>query len=196
MIATRTSNPPVEPVSLDDVKDHLRIEHNNHDSQLLRLITASRQWVEDFTRRALIQQTWKFYLQDWPSGEEFELPYPPLQSVTSIKYTDSDDAVTTWSSTEYEVDTDAEPGRVILGYDYTWPSTTLHPKNPIEVEFVAGYDTDGNSPPEYCVNVPEAIKNAIMLDVELRYDRPNDAYLKVLQDTRDSLLYSYRVWRF
>jgi len=195
MIATRTVNPYTEPVTLDEVKDHLRIEHTDHDSQLLGLITASRDWVESYTNRALVQQTWKYYLQDCPSGDEFELPFPPLQSVTSIKYTDSDDTETEWSDTEYEVDTDSEPGRVILAYGYTWPSTTLHPKNPIKVEYIAGYDSEG-SPADYRVNIPEAIKNAIKLDIEIRYDRPNDAYLKVLQSARDSILAPYRIWSF
>ena len=203
MIATRTVNPYTEPVTLDEVKDHLRIEHNNHDSQLLGLITASREWMESYTSRALVQQTWKYYLQDWPSADEFELPFPPLHSVTSIKYTDSDGTQTTWEDAtgspttyDYEVDTDSEPGRVILGYGEVWPSVTLHPKNPIEIEFVAGYDDDGESPPDYRVNIPEAIKNAIKLDIEIRYDRPNDAYLKVLQDVRDNLLTPYRIWTF
>ena len=124
------------------------------------------------------------------------MPFPPLRSVTTIIYTDSDDADTTWDSDDYEVDTDSEPGRVILAYGETWPSTTLHPKNPIEVEYVAGYDDDGSSPADYTVNIPEAIKNAIKLDIEMRYDRPNDAYMKVLQDTRDSLLAPYRIWSF
>lgn len=197
MIATRTVNPYTEPVTLDEVKDHLRMkEINDFDSQLLGLITASREWVESYTARALVQQTWKCYLQDWPTGDEFELPFPPLRSVTAIKYTDSDDDETTWDSDEYEVDTDSEPGRIILAYGETWPSTTLHPKNPIEIEFVAGYDDDGLSPADYQVNIPEAIKNAIKLDIEVRFERPNDAYIKVLQDTRDILLAPYRIFRF
>jgi uncharacterized phiE125 gp8 family phage protein len=196
MIVTRTVNPYCEPVTLDEIKDHLRIEHNNHDSQLLGFIKASRELVEDFTRRALVQQTWKYYLQDWPSGDEFELPFPPLQSVTHIKYTDSDDDQTTWSADDYEVDTDSEPGRIILAYGKSWPSTTLHPKNPIEVQFVAGYDDDGDSPPDYTVNIPEGFKNAMKLDIEIRYERPESAYKKALEDTRDALLYPYKIWRF
>jgi len=203
MIATRTVDPYVEPITLDEVKDHLRITFNSHDSQLLGLITASREFVESVTGRALVQQTWKYYLQNWPAGNEFELPFPPLRSVTSIKYTDSDGTQTTWEDTttsptsyDYEVDTDSEPGRIILAYGETWPSTTLHPKNPIEIEFVAGYDDDGESPPDYQVNIPEGIKNAMKLDIEIRYNRPNDAYVKTLEDVRDTLLAPYKVWRF
>lgn len=195
MIATRTVNPYTEPVTLDEVKDHLRItDSTDHDSQLIGLITASREWIESYTGRALVQQTWKYYLQDWPVGDEFELPFPPLQSVMSIKYTDSDDTQTTWDSGDYEVDTDSEPGRIILAYGETWPSTTLHPKNPIEVEFVAGYDSDG-SPADYQANIPEAIKNAMKLDIEIRYDRAKPD-IDILKDVRDTLLAPYRIWTF
>lgn len=195
MIATRTVSPYTEPVTLDEIKDHLRIvDFTDHDSQLIGLITASREWVESYTGRALIQQTWKYYLQDWPSGDEFELPFPPLQSVTSIKYTDSDDDETEWDSTEYEVDTDSEPGRVILAYGYTWPSTTLHPKNPIKVEFVAGYDSEG-SPADYLVNIPQAIKAAILLDIEINYDRAKPD-IEIFKDRRDALLAPYRIFSF
>lgn len=195
IIATRTVEPYTEPVSLDEVKDHLRIEFTDHDSQLLGLITASREWVEEYLRRAIVQQTWKYYLQSWPSSDEFELPFPPLQSVTAIKYTDSDDSETTWDSDEYEVDTDSEPGRIVLAYGETWPSTTLHPKNPIEIEYVAGYDDDGGSPPDYRVNIPQAIKEALILDIAMHYDMAK-VDVTLYEERRNALLYPYRVWRF
>ena len=196
MIATRTSNPPVEPVTLDEIKEHLRMQEiNDFDSMLLGLIKSSREWVESAIGRSLIQQTWKYYLQDWPPGDEFELPFPPLQSVTSIKYTDSDGTQTEWSNSEYEVDTDSEPGRVILGYGYTWPSTTLHPKNPIEIEFIAGYDDDGLSPADYRPNIPQAIKAAIMLDISIHFDMAK-IDIPLYEDRRDALLAPYKIWRF
>ena len=197
MIATRTSDPSVEPITTAEAKTHLRVDHTDHDTYIDTLIQSAREYIEGVIGRALVQQTWKYYLQDWPAGDEFELPYPPLQSVTSIKYTDSDDDETTWDSDEYEVDTDAEPGRIILAYGETWPSTTLHPKNPIEIEYVAGYAVDtGSSPDDYRANIPEAIKAAVKIHVEMLYDRPNDAYFeRVLKDARDMLLAPYKVWR-
>lgn len=197
MIATRTTEPTIEPVSLDEAKDHLRVTFNDHDSQIYNWIVAGRQFAEAYTRRALVQQTWTLYFNGWPRGADyFELPFPPLQSVTSIKYTDSEDDTTTWSTDEYEVDTDSEPGRVVLAYDYTWPSFTPHPKNPIEIIYVAGYDDDGGSPADYRANIPQSIKNAILLHVEILYNRTDANYTKLLADARDSLLNPYRVWTF
>lgn len=194
MITTLVTGPSVEPITLIEAKSHLRVTSSDDDTMLNSLIQAARENAEEFTSRALAQQTWKMYLQDWPSGDYFEIPYPPLQSITHIKYTDSDDDQTTWSTDEYEVDTDSEPGRIILAYGESWPSTTLHPKNPIEVQFVAGYDDDGGSPADYRANIPEAIKNAIKLDVELRYDRPPEGYSKRLEEVRDMLLLPYRIF--
>jgi hypothetical protein len=56
-----------------------------------------------------------------------------------VKYTDTDDDETTFSSSYYSVDTDDEPGRIVLDYGQSWPSVALSPLNPIEVQFVCGY---------------------------------------------------------
>lgn len=187
MITVIQTEPTVEPITTAEAKTHLRIEHSNHDTIIAGYIKAARLLIEARLHRVLVEQTWKAYYQGWPN-KYFEIPYPPLQSVTHIKYTDTDDDVTTWSSDEYEVDTDSEPGRVLLAYNYTWPNASLHPKNPIEIQFVAGYDDDGGSPADYRANIPQNIKDAMKVQVEILYDRPNDSYMKVLEGLRDSFL--------
>jgi uncharacterized phiE125 gp8 family phage protein len=199
MILIQTTAPPAEPITLDELKDYLRIDTTTHDDQLTTLITTCRLWVENVIHRALVEQTWKYYLDAWPSDgkDYFEIPLPPLQSITAIKYTISTGAKETWHEDYYEVDIDSEPGRIILAYDATWPTDTLHPKNPIEVEFVCGYEKDETaSPDDYAANIPDAIKHAIMLHAEILYDRPPETNIKVLCDRRDSLLASYKVWSF
>lgn len=196
MIITRSVDPTQEPVTLEEVKEFLNITFNDKDKVLNSLITAAARNIEAYVHRSLVEQTWKYYLQGWPSGNEIKLPYPPLQSVTSVKYTDSDDSQTTWSSSSYEVDTDAEPGRIILAYGETWPSTTLSPKNPIEIEYVAGYDGDGESPEDLAANIPESIKIAIKFDIEMHYARSSESFINKLMSTRDALLFPYRVWTF
>lgn len=69
--------PAVEPLSLAETKDYLRVEHNDDDDLIGALIAASRIHVEAQTRRALITQTWRITLDAWPS--EGRLPIrPPL----------------------------------------------------------------------------------------------------------------------
>jgi len=183
--------PSEEPVTLSEVKNHLRIEHTDHDTMLKGLIQASREYVEQVTSRAIVEQTRIAYFKDWPVNY-FELPGSPLLSVTEVRYTNTDGSSNTFGSDNYHVVTSIEPGRVVLGYSKTWPSDTLlHERYPIEIEFKAGYEVDVSP-----TDVPEAIQNAICLDVEVRYDRPPESYQERIKSVIETLLAPYRVWSF
>lgn len=147
--------PAAEPLSVSQLKTHLRIDHNDEDDDLTALIVEAREKLESDMRRAFITQTWRMSLDGWPTLDEILLPRPPLQSVTSVVYKDSEGNSTTWSSSAYIVDTDSEPGRIVLAYGETWPSLTLYPANPIQITFVAGY---GDAADDVPGNVKRALK--------------------------------------
>ncbi len=193
-----TTAPPDEPVTLDEVKTHLRgIDHNDHDEMLIGLIKSTRQRFESILGRALVQQTRTAYFQNWPTNGVFSLPYPALRSVSSIKYTDTGGTQYTWSADNYDVDTASEPGRVVLGYSKTWPTATLHHDTyPIEIEYVCGYAPTDDSPPDYRANVPETIKTAMKLEIELKYNMPPEGLATYTQGAIDALIMPYRVWGF
>jgi uncharacterized phiE125 gp8 family phage protein len=194
MIPTVVTAPSVEPVTLREVKDHLRLEHSDHDTMLESLIQSSREWVESVTGRALVQQTRKAQYREWPRYA-FELPYPPLQSVSSVQYTDTGGATSTVDASTYSVVSDREPGLVVLGYSQTWPSAVIHHEEyPIAIEYVCGYEATSDSPPDYRAHVPEQIKAAIKLDVERKYDRPPVDYAERLDKVINDLLAPYRAW--
>lgn len=141
MFLAQVTPPSVEPIELEDAKTHCRVDDDitEDDTFLTSLISATRHSVEDFLRRALVTQTWDLFLECWPASREIRIPLPPLQSVTSITYTDEDGAEQTFSSSSYVVDTNSEPGRVLLKSSESWPSATLQPGNSIKIRFVAGY---------------------------------------------------------
>jgi len=119
------------------------------DDLLTAIIQAAREHVEDITRRALLTQTWYYYLDKFPSEDDFIiLPFGNLQSVTSIKYKDSDGTETTMTvNTDYLVETNGEGyGRIVLPYGVSWPTDTLYPSNPITIEFVCGWTAAANIP--------------------------------------------------
>jgi uncharacterized phiE125 gp8 family phage protein len=190
--------PSVEPVTLAEIKTHLRgISHSDHDDLLNGLIKSAREYVETVTNRALVQRTLAAYFKDWPDNDTFYLPYAPLQSVSTIKYTDTDGTVTPFSSDNYEVETNLTPGLVMLGYDESWPTDTLHhDEYPIEITYVCGYEPDDSSPVSYTANIPENLKTAIKFHVEMMYDKPPADYVKTLERAIDSLLIGYKVWGF
>jgi len=162
MIAKQTVAPTAEPVTLTEAKTHLRVDVTDDDVLITSLIASARQYVEQIARRALVTQTWRLSIQEFPASGVIILPKPPLQSVTSITYTDITGTTSTVDSNTYTVDTDSEPGRVVLKYGESWPSASLANTNPVQVTFVAGYGAPSA--------VPEYWKQAILLLVGHWYE--------------------------
>ena len=155
--------PAVEPVSLAEAKLQCRVDVSTDDSLIQALITAARRQAELILGRALCSQTWDLYLDAVPGSDELELPWPPLQSVTYVKYTPlSTGAAATVSSASYTVDAVSVPGRLVLNSGYAWPSDTLVVVNGFNVRFVAGYGA--------AAAVPQEIRQAVLLLVGYWYD--------------------------
>ena len=190
METTLKTAPVVQPISLNEVKRHLRIDIDDvdQDDYLQDLIVVARRRVESITWRKLITQTWYAYLQNWPRGEYIELPFGSLQSVTAIKYTDDDGDESTWSSSEYIVGTDYQKGRITLADGYTWPNETLYPSNPIEIEFLCGYGLAASVPPE--------LKHAMKMIISELFENREISIVGVSfqeMDTINNLLSDYRL---
>lgn len=130
--------PAVEPLTTAEAKSHLRVDASTEDALIDAYVAAARAFYEEATWRALITQTWAMRLEQWPYEESILLPKPPLQSVTSITYVDSDGDSHTMASADYTVYAQ-DPGRIWLGYSKSWPSVTLRPGPSITITFVAGY---------------------------------------------------------
>lgn len=136
------STPPAaEPITLGEAKAWLRVEDEGEDALILSLITAARQHVESFTRRALATTGFTLKLDAFPCGNssrEILLPRPPLASVASITYLDLAGTVQTLNPAWYVSDGYAQPGRVFLRDAYDWPDTEAVP-NAVTIVYTAGY---------------------------------------------------------
>lgn len=163
MALSLVTGPAIEPVSLADAKTHLRVEVDDENALIQTLISAARQWVETFTHRALITQTWDLKLDGFLCGSDdaIELPLAPASSVTSIAYVDSNGDTQTWASANYTTDLPSGPkaqrGRIVPAYSMFYPSTR-DVVNAVTVRFVAGYGSTAAS-------VPQPIVAAIKLMV-------------------------------
>lgn len=141
MATTNTAlvTPPLYyPITLDEAKKHLRVDHTDDDAYIQGLIAAITGEVERITGRRLVTQTYKLYLEKWPIGDII-LPFGQLQSITHVKYKDTGGTQSTWDSDEYIVQTETDPGRIMPTYGNTYPSTSLYPSAPIEIQFVCGF---------------------------------------------------------
>lgn len=70
-----------EPVSLDDMKAWLRVDHTEDDDTITSLIPAARAGIESYCNISITEKTVTM-IADW-SGE-WQLPYAPVKSVTSV----------------------------------------------------------------------------------------------------------------
>ena len=191
MKLTQVTAPSVEPVTASGIGQHLRLtDYSLEETYLDGLITAARQYVEQVLGRKLIYQTYDYFLNDFPGGDFIELPYPTLSGVDSVKYYDTDITEATFSSDDYVVDADSEPGRIVLKYGETWPTVQLHTSNPIHIRFSCGYGSAAT-------DVPEGIIHAIKLLVADMYENREITIIGTISSTLktvDRLLWPYRMW--
>jgi uncharacterized phiE125 gp8 family phage protein len=162
------------------------------DDLLNAIIYAGIEHVENLTGRKLLTQTWEYYLDYFPEDDSFLLPFGNLQSVTSIKYKDSDATETTLTeNTDYLVETNGEGiGRIVLPYGVSWPSFTAWPSKPITIKFVCGWTT--------AASVPYSIKAALKLIAsdlyENREGQVQTAFMFKENPMVNILLASYKLW--
>ena len=154
----------VEPITLSEAKNHLRVLSDDDDQLIRSYIKTATAYCEQQVPggRAFSQQTWKWKLHEFPS-QSFEVPRPPLQSVSHVKYyaTNSSTGLTTLSSTAYLVHKATRmPGEIELHPNKgSWPSVADR-ADAVQVTFVAG-----------STSVDEQAIHAIKLLVSHYYDQ-------------------------
>lgn len=185
---TLKTPPSTEPVSLKEAKNHCRVDDDitNDDSLIRSMIVAARQAAETFTRRQLISATYELRFDGFPF--QINPPRPPLISVTSIKYQDTDDQEQTVDAGDYQVDIHSTVGRIRPKQDKSWPATYTE-MNAVTIEYVAGYGARDD--------VPEQIIAAILLIVGHLYEHREDVIVGTgavpIPRGANDLLYPYRI---
>lgn len=154
--------PASEPVSLDEAKEHLRVDHNDEDALILRLIKSARETAESLTGRAFVTQSWKLWRDGWPTARAIEIPKPPLAAVTAVTAVSRSGTESALSSDAYIVDSASVPGRVVFRSNASLP-IDLTDINSVAVAFQAGYGASGAS-------VPASIRNAILDQIAHLYE--------------------------
>lgn len=160
--------PAAEPISLDDAREHLRIEpfgsppEHPDDAYVSSLISVARQFCEEYLERSLATQTIELAKDSFT--DPIDLQNLPVQSVQSITYVDIDGVTQTLSDSVYALDT--FKGVVRLKYGQQFPATR-NQANAVIVTYTAGY-TNGESPDTY--PLPAPIRSAMMLIIGNFYE--------------------------
>ena len=203
-----TTQPTIEPISIEEAKEHLRLDDDVDDIPVKTFIKAARLWAEKFTGRAFITRTVQQYLDSTASvldplfegmrtgietraySNYIELAASPAINVTSINYYNDSDTQSTWATSNYYVDTISDLGRIYLRDGGTFP-TDLRAANGLEINYTAGYGTARS-------DVPEDIRLAMLQYMTFAYEHrgeferfPPPEPPKIL----NNLLYPYKIMR-
>ena len=207
---TVVTAPTIEPVTLGEVKEHCRVDDDHDDAYLSMLLTTARQWLEEWTDRAMINTVY---------AEVFSLiPDPPtladttdlsrrfpsritlrraiVQSVASIVYIDTSNVSQTWTASEYRAVSHADRrGWIELTDTGSWPEHDDRTAA-VTVTYTAGYGTTPGA-------VPDAMRLALLQAVAGMYEHREPALvgetpsiMNALGDrgsTVEALLRPYRV---
>lgn len=180
----------IEPITLQQAKDHVRQVFADDDDLITGLITTARQMVEQRTGRALVPRAEVLAMDVWPDA--IRLPWPPLAAVTSITYLDQAGATQTLDPATRLVNTHTEPARITRANQATWP-TPLAQEASILVSYTAGYATPDD--------VPAPLKQWMLLAIGAMYDNreqiavmPRAAFTAIPDDFMSLLWQPYMVY--
>lgn len=160
----------VEPVTLAEVRLHLKIDTTAEDELLKSYISVARNQAENIMQRQIMPATYKLVMKAFPCDTGvIILPKPPLSTIStnvSVSYYRDSTIVndsTSVSATVYTVDYESEPGMVYPIYDNEWPScVTDEKKDAVQITYICGYSSIGL--------IPEAIKLWIKMRVGSMYE--------------------------
>lgn len=159
MTSLRLITPPADlPVTLAEARAFLRVDHDEDDAGISAMLSAAVNLLDGrngILGRCLEPQTWELLLDRFPEAE-IRLPVGPVESVTSVAFTDPEGAEAEVSGGSFVLDNAATFEGWIVP-TVAWPAT-LATVNAVRVRFVAGTGT------------PDAIKQSLLAMVAERYD--------------------------
>lgn len=132
-----------EPVTLAEAKLHLKIDHSDEDELITALITAAREFCEDYARISIPLQVWRLKLNS--VGGVYYLPRPPVVAIQSVTVDD----------------TEVTEGFRLISERAAYFENTIASTIPgcVVIEYQAGYE-----------NVPAVLKQAILMLIAYLYE--------------------------
>lgn len=187
MALLRVAAPAVEPISLDEMKAHLRVDYDDEDPLIRGYISAARQRLEKRCGRAFVQQTWELQTDEFE--DSFEIPKPPTVSITSVKYLDEDQVEQTVSAADYALVNGGDWASSLILIGDEWPTDLAVRPDAVRIRFIAGWAPDGvvdpeTDPGDYVANVPWDIKQAVLFLADHLYNNRSEV---MLQPTRQEI---------
>ncbi len=146
--------PAAEPLTLAEVKAHLRLDGAEEDALVLSLVKAAREFLERETGLCLMAQGWRLYLDRWPSDGVIRILKSPVQTIQTVCVYGLDGEPVQVSLEDHLLDGAGRPARLWLKNTPVTGRTV----NGIEIDFSAGYG-------EAATDVPDTLKRAMLIHI-------------------------------
>jgi len=156
MITKQTSYPILDVVDIDQALEHSRITEVEDEVMVEMALESAHSSVQQWLNRKIVTTTMRGIEPIFK--KEIVLPYPPIQSVESVTYTDANDVSQTLNITDYSFDDIT--GSVKF-------KTDLSKYKDFIVNYTCGYNATDVIPP--------AVKHAIRMTFATLYEMREDA---------------------
>lgn len=164
--------PALEPISVQEAKQFLRIDSEFEDVLIGKIITSARILVEEYTKRSLVNQSWKISFNDF-APKTIRLVRGPVVAVQNVTRIDDKNNAQIIPASNYSLSANNE---YLVLNDY------ISGKQ-VEINYTTGYGADGTT-------VPEPLKLAILTLTSRIYERKSEAFK--IDDELKSLINNYR----
>lgn len=187
-IEFRLITPPTdEPVTLEEAKAWLKVDHDQEDTLIQTLITTARERFEAVTGQSLMIQQWRAYLAYWPLQADddwwdgvregayswahqpkIDLWHGPVRQIDSFLLYDAEGNATAYPAEHYLLDTVRD--QLVLKAGAPLPKGE-RVVNPIEISFSVGYES-----------IPGVIKTSLLKLVAHLFEHRGDENTSVPKD--------------
>lgn len=182
-VLERLTQPEIEPVTLAEAKRHIKqfAGVTSEDDDITLLIQVAREWVEDYTGRALVDQSWRLTVRqslpalvgDVVSGYSrpgysgivrqaaqggYYLRRSPILGITKVATLDSSNVATELDASSYVLLDGGSRWPRIMPLNNAWSTAT-----DFLVEYRAGFADRTGSPVTGAEVVPAALIHAVKL---------------------------------
>lgn len=158
------SSSATEPIDLEEAAENVRAQHDGNSpptyyeaALIRRLITTARQACEEHTELSLVMKTWEVAAESFAT--RIELPFGPVRSVESVRYTNTSGEDTLLGVDQYRISRYEPVPVLVTAYGGAWPADARCDLDSVRVRYKAGYPSTDSPPQE----VPEIIRQAMHL---------------------------------
>lgn len=136
-------------ITLSDTKSFLKIDFNDDDQFITRLIKTASSQCETNINKTLVERTYVYSIYD-QNKKTISLPYPPVKSISEIKVIKKDESYETLNNTDYYFDSVGEIVNIKKDFNNFYR---------LDIEYIAGMTT-----------INDEIMHALLMHIARMYE--------------------------